>query len=76
MRALFDTGTFLWFISDSDRLSMNTRNYIADLENELILSVASLWEIAIKSSLGKLDLLRQFDQLIPEQLEINSVDIL
>jgi hypothetical protein len=31
MRALFDTGTFLWFISDSDRLSMNARNYIADL---------------------------------------------
>lgn len=76
MRALFDTGTFLWFISDSDRLSMNARNNIADLENELILSVASLWEIAIKSSLGKLELLRPFDQLIPEQLEINSVDIL
>ena len=76
MRALFDTGTFLWFISDSDRLSMNARNYIADLENELILSVASLWEIAIKSSLGKLELLCPFDQLIPEQLEINSVDIL
>ena len=66
MRALFDTGTFLWFISDSDRLSINARNYIADLENELILSVASLWEIAIKSSLGKLELLRPFDQLIPE----------
>lgn len=76
MRALLDTGTFLWFIADSDRLSINARNYIADLENELTLSVASLWEIAIKSSLGKLELLRPFDQLIPEQLEINAVDIL
>jgi len=76
MRALLDTGAFLWFISDSDRLSMNARNCIADLENELILSVASLWEIAIKSSLEKLELLRPFDQLIPEQLEINSVNIL
>jgi PIN domain nuclease of toxin-antitoxin system len=76
MRALLNTGTFLWFIADSDRLSINARNYIADLENELTLSVASLWEIAIKSSLGKLELLRPFDQLIPEQLEINAVDIL
>lgn len=42
MRALLDTGAFLWFISDSDRMSMNARNYIADLENELILSVESL----------------------------------
>ena len=76
MRALLDTGAFLWFISGSDRLSINARNYITDLDNELILSVASLWEIAIKSSLGKLELLRPFDQLIPEQLEINAVDIL
>jgi len=32
MRALLDTGAFLWFISDSDRLSMNARNCIANLD--------------------------------------------
>lgn len=63
MRALLDTGTFLWFISGSDRLSINARNYITDLENELILSVASVWEIAIKSSLGKLELLCPFSHV-------------
>jgi len=76
MRALIDTNIFLWFISDSDNLSINARNYIANLDNELMLSVASLWEIAIKASIGKLELLKPFDELIPEQLEINTVKIL
>jgi PIN domain nuclease of toxin-antitoxin system len=76
MKALLDTSTFLWFISDSDRLSIKARNYIADLENNLILSIASLWEIAIKTSIGKLELLRPFDQLIPAQLEENAIEVL
>lgn len=76
MRVLIDTNIFLWFIAGSDRLSDSARRTIADIENELLLSVASLWEIAIKSSLGKLELLRPFDQLIPEQLEINEIDVL
>lgn len=76
MRALLDTSAFLWFISGSDRLSVNARNYITDFQNELILSMASLWEIAIKTSLNRLELLRPFDQLIPSQLEENAVEVL
>ena len=76
MRALLDTNSFLWFISGSDRLSNNAHNFIADLSNELVLSVSSLWEMAIKISLGKLELLRPFEQLIREQLRENSIDIL
>lgn len=76
MRALLDTNVFLWFISGSDRLSVNARNYITDFQNELILSMASLWEIAIKTSLNKLELLHPFDQLIPSQLEENAVEVL
>lgn len=49
MRALIDTSTFLWSISDSEKLSDNARRFIADLENDILLSVASLWEIAIKN---------------------------
>jgi PIN domain nuclease of toxin-antitoxin system len=40
------------------------------------LSVASLWEIAIKFSLGKLTLGKPFDEIIPEQLTINDITIL
>ena len=76
MRALLDTNSFIWFISGSDRLSVNARNLIADIKNDLFLSVASLWEIAIKTSIGRLELLRPFDQLIPSQLEENAINIL
>lgn len=72
MRVLLDTSAFLWFISGSDRLSAKARNFIADLNNELVLSIASLWEIAIKTSLGKLELFRPFDQLISVQLDKNE----
>jgi PIN domain nuclease of toxin-antitoxin system len=76
MRALLDTNSFLWFIGGSDKLSIDARNFIADIDNQLVLSSASLWEIAIKASLGKLDLLQPFNQLIPQQLEQNDITIL
>jgi len=76
MRALLDTSCFLWFIAGSDRLSANARNFILDLNNELMLSAASLWEIAIKVSLGKLDLLKSFEELIPDQIQRNTIGLL
>ena len=76
MRALLDTNSFLWFIAGSDRLSVNARNVIADLNNDLFLSLASLWEIAIKVSIGKLELLPSFEELIPAQLEENDIKLL
>lgn len=76
MRALLDTHAFLWFVSGSNKLSATARLRIANSDNDLFLSVASLWEIAIKTSLGRLELLRPFDQLIPEQLEENAIAVL
>ena len=49
---------------------------IVDMNNDLFLSVASLWEIAIKMSIGKLKLLRSFEQIVPAQLEENFINIL
>ena len=76
MRVLLDTSIFLWFIAGSDKLSINARNLIDDINNELILSVASLWEIAIKVSIGKITLLQPFGQLIPDQLQNNGIEVL
>ena len=76
MRALLDTNAFLWFISGSDRLSQNARNIMVDFNNDLVLSTASLWEMAIKTSIGKLELLDSFDRLIPVQLEKHAIDVL
>jgi PIN domain nuclease of toxin-antitoxin system len=75
MRALLDTNSFLWFISGNEKLSIKARNFIEDFENELVLSIASLWEIAIKVSIGKLQLLKHFDILIPEKIEENEIEI-
>ncbi len=76
MAALLDTNIFLWFITGDERLSPNVREFISDSDNDLFLSVASLWEIAIKVSIGKLELVRPFNQLFPEQLDENSIDLL
>ncbi|MEW6184276.1 MAG: type II toxin-antitoxin system VapC family toxin [Thermodesulfobacteriota bacterium] len=76
MRVLLDTNSFLWFIVGSNRLSIDAKNIINDLENQLFLSSASLWEIAIKVTLGKLELLLPFEQLIPRELKENNIDIL
>lgn len=75
MRILLDTHSFLWFISGDKRISAEARDLIADLGNQALLSVGSLWEIAIKVSLGKLILLKPFDQLIPEQIALNDIEI-
>lgn len=76
MRMLLDTNSFLWFIAGSDRLSTTALDIIVDQNNDLFLSIASLWEIAIKVSIGKLELLQSFDKLIPDQLNKNDIDTL
>jgi PIN domain nuclease of toxin-antitoxin system len=76
MRFLVDTSSFLWFASGNSRLSNRARELMEDFDNELVMSIASLWEIAIKVSIGKLELLADFDRFIPENLEENEIEIL
>lgn len=75
MRVLLDTHSFLWFINGDPRLSARARQLIEDTDNERFLSVASLWEIAIKMSTGKLQLSRGLPELA-EQLSRNSIKML
>jgi PIN domain nuclease of toxin-antitoxin system len=74
MRVLLDTHAFLWFMADNPRLSQNARQLI-EADNEVFLSIASLWEIAIKMSIGKLKLDRPFHELAP-QLPQNNIQLL
>lgn len=55
MKLLLDTHVLLWAASDPHRLPRAARGLIEDRENELLFSAASLWEITIKSSLGRQD---------------------
>ena len=76
MRALLDTQAFLWWITDDPQLSTRAREIISDGENELFLSVASGWEMAIKARLGKLDLPDNLESFIPEQMALNAIESL
>ena len=55
MKLLLDTHLLLWAAGEPDRLSADARALISDAENELFFSAASVWEIAIKSGLGRDD---------------------
>lgn len=76
MKALLDTHTFLWFISDSPHLSTSARTMIEDGANEIVLSLASVWEMAIKFSVGKLELPGPFDSYLAEQIRVNELGTL
>ena len=74
MKALLDTHTFLWWIIDDARLSSRVRAIIADGDNEVFLSAASGWEMAIKTRLGKLHLPDNPASFVFEQLRINAIE--
>ncbi|HEX8398671.1 MAG TPA: type II toxin-antitoxin system VapC family toxin [Pyrinomonadaceae bacterium] len=76
MRLLLDTHTLLWFIAGSTSLSANARSLIEDAANEKFVSIASIWETAIKVSIGKMTLSAPFNVLFPHQLQINGFDLL
>ena len=76
MNLLLDTHAFLWFIASDPRLSNQAQSLIQTPANRRLLSMASLWEMAIKVSLGKLTLAQPFDQFIPRQLQLNQIEVL
>jgi PIN domain nuclease of toxin-antitoxin system len=76
MRALLDTHTFLWWITNNPNLSSHVREIMSDGENELFFSAASGWEIAIKVKLGRLTLPDMPERFIPQQLRINNIQSL
>ena len=54
MRLLLDTHTALWMVNEHEKLSPKAKSLLLDDEHDLFVSIASFWEVAIKSSLGKL----------------------
>jgi PIN domain nuclease of toxin-antitoxin system len=76
MRVLLDTHAFLWWIAGDRRLSARARKLISDGHNELLLSAASGWEIAIKVGLGRVDLPAPIGPFLGEQLRLNGIEAL
>ena len=73
MKVLLDTHTFLWWITDDPKLSLRVRGIISDGENEIFISAATGWEIAIKSQIGRLKLPDEPQRFILEQMKINGM---
>ncbi len=74
MRILLDTQAFLWWITDDTRLSATARELIGDGGNQLLLSTASAWEIAIKTQIGRLSLPDSPVRFVPGQLATNAIE--
>jgi len=75
MKILLDTHAFLWFLGGNFELSKQAKTLIENQENEIYISIASFWEIAIKNSLGKLTLDVSFAELKTEAIK-NSFQLL
>jgi PIN domain nuclease of toxin-antitoxin system len=75
MKYLIDTHTFLWFNEGSQELSSNAQKIIEDIENEIFISIASLWEISIKTALGKLTIAGEYDTVIDDVID-NQMEVL
>lgn len=76
MNILLDTHAYLWFIGGNERLSNVARSAIEDAGNLKLISVASLWEITIKHSLGKLQLKTDLRKVVSEHISDNGFDLL
>jgi PIN domain nuclease of toxin-antitoxin system len=73
VKLLLDSHALLWFDEGDQRLSVKAQAMMSDPGNELLLSVASIWEIAIKVSLGKLRLLEPFDVYMQRVIRENGL---
>lgn len=76
MRLLLDTHALLWSLADGGKLSVSTQALILDTRSDLAVSMVSLWEIAIKVSIGKLRIDGQWSRQINGWLRQNRVELL
>jgi PIN domain nuclease of toxin-antitoxin system len=73
VRLLIDTQCWLWMQAEPDRFGFETRKLLLDPGNELYLSAASSWEIAIKYALGKLPLPEPPTTYVPSRMQSSGV---
>ena len=74
MRLLLDTHAFLWWVADDRRLSRKARAAIASRDSACFLSLASVWEMAIKVGLNRLELPSSVDRFVSEQMAANAIE--
>ena len=76
MKLLLDTHVFLWLNDDPERLSANVKDLCESGAHEFYLSMASPWEMQIKSQLDKLSLAMPIEELIDKNTQENNIQLL
>ena len=66
MRVLLDTHTLIWGLCEPDRLNVKTKELLANIDNIIFVSIASMWELQIKKSLNKITLPDNFTSQLQE----------
>ena len=74
MRLLLDTCSFLWIVAGAKELSKSARDAFRDPANDVFLSAASAWEIALKHQLGRLPLPEPPEAFVPKQRKAHGVE--
>jgi PIN domain nuclease of toxin-antitoxin system len=76
MKLLLDTNAFLRWVEDDPALSPKARSAIANMNNEVLVSLVVPWELAIKSALGKLRLSQPVGRYVAKHVEANGFGLL
>lgn len=66
MKVMLDTHTLLWWLENPERLTTEAQEAISSFQNEVLVSAVVIWEIAIKESLGKLEVSPEFQKTVSE----------
>jgi PIN domain nuclease of toxin-antitoxin system len=64
MKFLLDTHSLLWTVFEPDKLSTEAQEIIVDQQNIICVSLISLWEISIKQNIGRLDIPKEFFEVV------------
>jgi PIN domain nuclease of toxin-antitoxin system len=75
MRLLVDTHILIWHLEDDPRLSVTWSDLLENPEQKKFFSIASLWEIAIKTNVGKLKIQYPLDRFIPADFQILPIEL-
>ncbi|MEE9431796.1 MAG: type II toxin-antitoxin system VapC family toxin [Melioribacteraceae bacterium] len=75
MKYLIDTHVLLWITNDDSRLSEKVKNLFLNEKNDIYLSMASVWEMAIKISLNKLDVNETLKSFVRTKIIRNKIKI-
>lgn len=76
MTLLLDTCTFVWLASDPAKLGSEATAKLDDSLHERVISLASVWEIAIKANSGKLPLPARAEEWVEQQLRLQGIEVL